>query len=143
MKINKKTIIIDLELGIIKSTKHTFPKAYLVGCLFHYENAIHPKLSAIGLYKAQYSETSVEMLKIYGTFPFILHKDRDYIDKTLKKLSQNKIYKEFADYFKEQWIPHLNIDNSLEYNLISKSFRNNSFIVNYMTELKDIWEIKD
>ena len=48
----------------------------LIGCLFHYKNALHKELSSLGLNKSEKCELSNNTLSICGTFPFIIHNNK-------------------------------------------------------------------
>ena len=46
---NPKTIHIDFEKGVIKAIQLHFPNAKIIGCHFHFTNAIYKQVVEFGL----------------------------------------------------------------------------------------------
>lgn len=120
LKVN--TITIDFEPAIINSAKNVFPNIHLIGCLFHYKQAIRRQLLSLGLYKREYINESNGILKICGKLPFLKNNIKVFHN-MFNEIEQDENYKNFVIYFKKQWGPFLKKGNLLDFTSVSKSFR--------------------
>jgi hypothetical protein len=49
IELNPNTIHIDFEKGVIKAIQLNFPNAKIIGCRFHFTNAIYKQLVELGI----------------------------------------------------------------------------------------------
>ena len=74
--IKAKAITTDYELALINSVSKVFSSIHLVGCLFHFKQALIRKLNEFGLYKAEYDKETDRILSLCGSLPFLPSKKK-------------------------------------------------------------------
>ena len=104
-KLNPSTITTDFEKALILACKEQFSKAHLVGCLFHFKQALRRKMKKIGISDEEVSAfmqnqqlnalTTLKKKKI----PERIQKMRREIDE-----SDKSKWDEFYKYFDDTWM---------------------------------------
>ena len=77
--------------------------------------------------------TTKNMLKDFYKLPFMIQNNITIIDVTCNKYEHN--YESFVKYFKNQWVKFFRND-VLNYSMINKKYRSNSYIENYNRRIK-------
>jgi hypothetical protein len=79
INLNLISITLDFEPGLINSIKKNFDKVRIVGCLFHYSQAIQRKLRNIGFFKKQYKSIANDLLKEIIYIPWLYNKNKNVL----------------------------------------------------------------
>ena len=95
-------------------------------------------IKSLGLYKKEYKLENDKLLKKLIEIPFLYYDNNniieDIFDEFINNNNSNKVYiqllNNFKTYFIKEWTNYF-IDGHLNYNLITKIQRSNSFIENY------------
>ena len=134
--IKLKSYTVDFEIGLINALKQIFKNAKPIGCFFHYTRAIRKKCQELGLLSKSESEGVKDLLKEFYLAPFSYYKDKNKINSICERYSENnEKFSKFIDYFKNQWFRFYE-NGMLDYSLIKKSQRSNSYIENYNRKIK-------
>ncbi|EAY07580.1 hypothetical protein TVAG_333920 [Trichomonas vaginalis G3] len=109
----------DFEKGMIEALQQIFPKVRIIGCLFHFKQALHRKL--VALYTKNFNTLQNSLFKLYSITPFMSHEE---FVLTMHIINQNKVdsIKDYIDYFNKVWLPHYNLIS--QYNNATAIFTN-------------------
>ena len=134
---NYETIVTDQEIALINVIKKYFPNSRRIACLFHYKQDMLRNLKSYGLYKKKFKEKSIALLEELGKLPFYYKGDIKLFNEECNKIIEK--YPDYTNFINNYFIrtkkPFF-IDNSLNYNLIPKDCRTNSFLENYNGYIK-------
>jgi hypothetical protein len=95
----------DFEKGLINSLRAVFPKARLVGCLFHFKQALQRKMKKLGI-----NEKEIQFfmkpgnLDILCIIPIEQMKIGIQYVKSLLEVSNKQKWVQFWNYFERTWI---------------------------------------
>ena len=113
IELNPKTIHIDFEKDVIKAIQLHFPNAKIIGCHFHFTNAIYKQVVELGLITV-FRENKKFKLWICSLmcFPFLMLGDiDDTFEAMLNLRSQMELEEvddrkldQFIDYFRRTWL---------------------------------------
>ena len=135
----------DYEIALSNALERLFPKINHYGCYFHYSFNIGKNIKSkiiSKIKKKKFNEYINELDNIKNlkrdllAIPFIIENNKNIVEEILKKYNDN-IYKEFKNYFYNQWNIYIK-KNILNYNMANKEERSNSFIENYNKRIKII-----
>ena len=136
-KINTKnlTITCDFETAMINSIKDTFIDARIVGCYFHFLQALIRKAKQLGYGKSKFK-------KELSLLPFKYKNNIEEIKNIINNIKNNhKDFNDFFNYFESEWIPFFN-NNMLKYKDIPKNIRTNNSIESLNGRLKKMSNYK-
>ena len=134
LKFNSYTI--DFEKALINSTKKIFKDKRQIGCYYHFCRNIREKAIEIGIFKKLSENERKSFLNEFYKLPFKFYKNNKILeDIKLKYIKENNLYKDFINYFENQWLPYF-INGILNYKYLSKEQRSNSYIENYNRRIK-------
>ncbi|EAY22552.1 hypothetical protein TVAG_035760 [Trichomonas vaginalis G3] len=104
---------------MIEALQQIFPKVRIIGCLFHFKQALHRKL--VALYTKNFNTLQNSLFKLYSITPFMSHEE---FVLTMHIINQNKVdsIKDYIDYFNKVWLPHYNLIS--QYNNATAIFTN-------------------
>ena len=86
--------------------------------------------------KKEFKNDTNELLKNLSLLPYNYHNDNTIIEKIFHHyIKINKEYEKYYNYFSSFWLKYFN-NNILNYNIIDKKYRANSYIENYNRQLK-------
>ena len=88
-EIQFETIVTDQEPGLVNVISKIFPKSQRIACQFHYKQDILRNIKSYGLYKDNFKEESINLLKDLGKIPFIHKGDMNIFDEECKRLEKN------------------------------------------------------
>ena len=99
-----KRITTDFEIGLVKSIELVFPSQFeIVGCYFHFKQAIYRKLKKFGA-----AEHTTFLTNLSGTLTLVTINDiyiaLDYFEEKEHDQKLGKVVQKFSDYFEEFWI---------------------------------------
>ena len=135
-KLNFISYSIDFEKPLINATSTVFDNIRQVGCYYHYCRNIREKAVELGLEIKGKNKGDSGFLNEFYKIPFIFYKNQKIIENLkIQYLKTNKKYEEFLNYFENQWYPYL-ANGMLNYHLLSKEQRSNSYIENYNRRIK-------
>ena len=136
IKSNFQSYTIDFERALINATNIIFENKRQVGCFYHYCRNIRERALELGLYKKIYKDEVNNFLNEFYKMPFIFHDKNKIFDDLKEKYSENnRLYNDFLIYFENQWIQYF-YNGMLNYHLLSKEQRSNSYIENYNRLIK-------
>ena len=133
MQMNVKSITCDFELALHKEIGHQFPDATLVGCLFHWKQAIRRKFVKLGITK---EKIKIAMLPGHlDMLCFVKEEDMDlgidYVRCHMDEGQEQSKWNLFWKYFNTVWIQTYgvrawNVSQSIDENLALKNRTNNA-----------------
>lgn len=88
LKISLCSISIDYELALINAIKNIFRKVRLVGCYFHYMQALRRNFGKEGLFQEEIRENSKLVLKDLSIIPFEFYNNKNIIEETFNKYKE-------------------------------------------------------
>ena len=143
IEIKLETITVDFETALINALREIFKNIKIIGCYFHYMQALDRNARKLGFYKEK-NRDLLNILKDLGKFPFLFTNDNDIIDnyfKYIKKENKNSEYYnnilDYEIYFKNTWIEYFK-NGMLNYNNLEKFRRSNSYLENYNKHIKSV-----
>lgn len=108
-------VISDYETGLRNAFKAIYPTAKLIGCWFHFTNALRRKASKISNF-IKYLNKNKDAKNVFNKFFYLpllkpkdltqayqIIKNESMEDKFLQKNGEN-YFKHFINYFEAQWI---------------------------------------
>ena len=100
------TIALDFESGLIESIKEVFFNAKMVGCYFHFKQALVRNAKKLGFGKNNYKNKLLQLINNeLGILPFKNNGNLNYITNKLKEYNNTyKVFTSFLEYFKNEWI---------------------------------------
>ena len=144
IQINWISFTTDFEIALINSFKKTFefiPNLKHNGCFFHYMKNIYKYLLknkyTLKINKNHYNY----IIKSVYELPFKFKIEKN-IDKEIKKIcKKNSFYKDFCDYFLEEWSKYFK-DKSLVLNDVHIKVRTNNSLENFKITFKYSYNMK-
>ena len=137
------TITLDFESGLIESIKEVFFNAKMVGCYFHFKQALVRNAKKLGFGKNNYKNKLLQLINNeLGILPFKYNGNLNYITNKLKEY--NNTYKEFTsflEYFKNEWITYFK-NNMFLYNILPKKVRTNNALESLNGRIKKFTNYK-
>jgi len=85
LNINPKTCTVGFEKGLHKGFSRVFPEVQLIGCLFHFKQALHRFAAKKGLKKAKYYQLTRRVIAATGRICW-LKKPVKHLNQLEKKL---------------------------------------------------------
>ena len=147
--INVKSITSDFELRLIDVIKLVLKDIQHIGCLFHYVKNIRLKMSKYGFFSKFYKNLSNDLFHDLSALPFIYNDEISNIKNIFNKYKNiakhddtenNKILYniliEFEKYYNSNWKRFFK-NNALNYKIITKEERSNSYLENYNKRIRD------
>ena len=132
-----KYYTLDFEPALHSAFKEIFPSINIIGCLFHYSQAleIYAKKLHLNTTDPEVQHLIVKMKNL--CWVDLKQNDLINIKDDLYKTILNKKgeFKKYVDYFISEWIPFIT-KGVLNFNEIEQQHRSNSAIESYMSKLK-------
>ena len=135
IKLSLKSYTIDFEMGLINSLSKILPNIKKVGCYFHYTRALRSKANKLKLLNSENKETTNSLLQHLYKALFIFPRDKNYINAICEFSKSYEYLNVFIGYYKSQWYKYFE-NGMLDYSIITKSQRSNSYIENYNRRIK-------
>ena len=127
---------IDFESSLIKATKEIFQNIRQIGCFYHYCRNIRETAIQKKILKSNNNEKGINFINEYYKLPFVYYKNTNCIIEMKKYFKdEDENYKEFYEYFNNQWKPYFE-NGMLNYIYLNKEQRSNSYIENYNRRIK-------
>ena len=122
---------------MINAIKTIFPKARIVGCLFHYMQSLIRHAKKLGYRKKNHIEQMLDLVNSkLSILPFKYNGNIIEIKKEIDKFKlEYQNFNEFLSYYEKEWIPFFN-NNMLKYRDKPKNERTNNDWNLLMEELK-------
>ena len=111
-RLNPTHICLDFEKAMTNAAREQFPDTILVGCFFHFKQALHKQMGNLGICKQQIkmamSENCIDILRIMPKKE-ILKKGTPYVQDAIKSSGllnkdDNKKWDKFWVHFKKFWM---------------------------------------
>jgi len=146
---------VDFEEGLMKAISSVFPEVRLIGCLFHFKQAIWRTASNMGLKsktsikdpktgnKSTKMEITSKLIDELSRYSWNKKETKEEYKKGIQKLKQSynehKEYINLIEFYESNWLPYI-LDGTiyyqdLKYNL--DRLRANSILEKYHAELKE------
>ena len=130
--------ILYFENALLNSFGNILSNIKIVGCLFHYKQALIKRIRLLGLFKKKYKNQSYLIINKCGALPFKINYNKRILSSKINEINKIKGYTEFGNYLWDEWSNYIKFNGLLDYHKVSKSFRSNSFIENYNRRAKQI-----
>ena len=100
---NVKFFFCDFEKALQNAIKKCFPEAEIIGCYFHFTQALYRKLEKLEIKK----EPFLHLKLIFYNFPFIKQESQLLIMDIIKNIDPK--VDEFINYYKDNWLSNIYI----------------------------------
>ena len=138
-KIKLKSLSSDFETQLMNSITIVFPNERLVGCLFHFKNALYRNFQMIGFTKRENAKITVVLLKLISTLCWEDQLDLEiayaFIKNKIIMFFDSEVINQFLAYFEKNWLPRME-EGTLNYVSINQQYRSNSILENYNKRIK-------
>ena len=133
------TITIDYESALQNSIEKAFPKAKIIGCLFHFKQSLFRKATELGLMKCEIKENTNQLINTLSSLSWLSESEKyqevlDDIKNTLTFDLPNM--QEFFDYFVGYWVPKF-LNGQIDYSNIDQNHRSNSILESWHSKITD------
>jgi len=130
---------LDFEEGLQEAFKRIFPKARIIGCLFHYRQALYRQAQSRRLTTEAKKKETQELIDQLSALSWLdsntQFKEKLNLIKTkYKNFSQ---YEDFLAYFEKHWYPRFESGQIL-YSNKEDVYRSNSVLESYNNHIKNI-----
>ena len=131
------SVTLDFEAALLQSFSQIFENTKIIGCLFHFKQALFREAQSQGLTKSEMKEGTQILIQRLGALSW---KGNTSIAKeeikNLKKQYQNTQYNNLILYYENNWFPKLEC-GLIDYSHIDDEFRANSVLEKYNCHIKD------
>lgn len=133
-----RSVTLDFEAALINAFSRVLTESRVIGCLFHFKQALYRQAQAFGITKETLKEETKKVVRLLGSFCWT--GDHKVIDKKLEKLEED--YKDTDQhqliiYYKDNWLQKLK-SGLIDYSDIEdEEFRSNSILEQYQSHVKD------
>ena len=137
---SKKTITVDFEVPLINNIKKHFKDFRMIGCFFHYKQALFRNAQKFKLTtKSKINQTLNLINNFLGLLPFkkVFNLSTFNICMSQIKKKFNNEYDEYLNYFVKEWQQYF-LNHMLCYNLPEKQIRTNNIVENYNSQITKI-----
>ena len=134
---NLASASLDFEAGLINGFKKVFTDSRLIGCLFHFKQALYREAQIQGLTTAKLKEQSQVLISALGSLSW-----KGDLDSVVEALSEIEAkyncteHSKLVSYYKNSWLPRLQ-DGLIDYSSIEDEYRANSVLESYNCHVKD------
>jgi len=134
---NLPSVTIDFERVLVKAFSQVFEETRIIGCLFHFKQALYREAQQQGLAKNELKEETKNLISLLGSLSWIGNMDN--VEKELQAI-ENK-YKQtkhniLVQYYKNLWLDKLK-SGFIDYSDVEDEFRANSILEQYNKHIKD------
>ena len=134
---NLTSITLDFEPGLINGFKRVFLETRVIGCLFHFKQALYREAKIQGLTIDKLKETSKELIHRLGLLSW--KGNLDLVEKELEMIQkkyEHTVHQGLVLYYKNWWLDRLK-SGLIDYSHIEDNFRTNSVLEGYNGHVKD------
>ena len=125
----------DFEPALKRSIEGVF-QIEIIGCLFHFKQALQRKWKSMGLLKKFKSEESQLILNNFASLCWLDDKNKisNNIEILRKEYSDFPEILKYIQYFEKQWMP-LIYSKNIDYTYIENKYRSNSVLENFHSKV--------
>ena len=128
-----KSATVDFERGLHKGFQRNFSDVDLVGCLFHFKQALNRYAGQIGLKKKKFKTSTKNLIKNISSGCW--KKDPILYFNRIKKNTKGILQQKFVKYVERQWLSFFR-NQMLDYSAIDQQYRANSVVEAYNGRIK-------
>ena len=137
LKWNLPSVTLDFEQGLINAFSVVFSETKIIGCLFHFKQALYREAQSLGLTKTEHREDTKTLISSLGALSwkeniFEVEKELESIENNYR----NTAHKCFVQYYKNNWLAKLK-SGLIDYSDIEDEFRANSVLEQYNSHIKN------
>ena len=133
---NLASATLDFEPGLMNGFVKAFPNATMIGCLFHFKQALFREAQLQGTPGDENKEATKTVVSQLGQLCWT---DDELVDKRFEEIETkytNTIFKNLVGYYKDNWLSRLK-SGLIAYKDIDDDKRANSVIEKYNAHVKD------
>ena len=139
VELKLKSATADFEQGLHLGLLNVFPKIRLIGCLFHFKQALHRRAAKLGLKKKKYMHDTQRTIEQISRMCW---QDSPLTHlKGLKQRIKLKLQVKLINYVQRTWSKFI-LKNMLNYKTINQEYRANSILESYNVRVKKILPYK-
>jgi len=134
---NLSSVTLDFEQALLNAFGRVFPETHIIGCLFHFKQALYREAQSLGLTKVGSQEETSILISKLGSLSW--QDNFDSVEKKLEEISQfyeDTEHFRLVSYYKNCWLPRLK-SGTIDYSQVEDNFRANSVIEQYNRHVKD------
>ena len=137
LELSIKSATLDFELSLINGFKRVFAKTKIIGCLFHFKQALFREALSQGLMKDEDKNATQTLITELGALSWLNNLQaitQEFIQ--IQENYQDTKYKNLVEYYNKNWLPRLKT-GMIDYSGIEDQFRANSVLEKYNSHIKD------
>jgi len=128
---------LDFEAGLINGFKRVFKDSRIIGCLFHFKQALYREAQVQGLTTNDLKEETKSLISSLGSLSW--KGDISLVEEELEKITEK--YKEnhskLTTYYKNCWLQRLKT-GLIDHSHVEDEYRANSVLESYNSHVKDL-----
>ena len=132
-----ESVTLDFEAGLINGFKRIFKDSRIIGCLFHFKQALYREAQVQGLTTNDLKEETKSLISSLGSLSW--KGDISLVEEELEKITEK--YKEnhskLTTYYKNCWLQRLKT-GLIDYSHVEDEYRANSVLESYNSHVKDL-----
>ena len=131
------SVTLDFEQALINAFQRVFPETRIIGCLFHFKQALYREAQSQGLTKAEVKEETNTLVSRLGSLSWkgssiLVQKELEELEKHYEDSEHFKL----ISYYKNCWFDRLE-SGAIDYSNVEDEFRANSVLEQYNCHVKD------
>jgi len=134
---NLTSITLDFETGLFNGFQRVFPNTRIIGCLFHFKQALFREAQVLGLTTNELKSEAINLISLLGSLSWLgdIKAAEKQLDK-LEKEKKNTKYIKLVEYYKDSWLDRLK-SGLINYSSVEDELRANSVLEQYNCHVKD------
>ena len=133
---NLQSITLDFETALQKGFSANFSGTRIIGCLFHFKQALYREAQSLSLTKAEFKDETIELISKLGSLSW---KNQESIQRIFNEIQvkyEKTKHGQLVDYYRKFWLEKLK-NGLIDYSDVEDSFRANSVLERYNGHIKD------
>lgn len=137
VKCELSNVTLDFEPGLMNGFAVVFPDVRIIGCLFHFKQALFREAQQQRLTTQERMDKTKEIISLLGSLCW--NGDIKLVQKKfneMERIEEDSEYIGLIEYYKKNWLPRLK-SGLIDYSNTEDNFRSNSVIEQYNAHIKN------
>ena len=129
---------LDFEKGLINAFGRVFSSTRIVGCLFHFKQALYREAQNLGLLKEELKEGAQNVIRLLSSLSW--SNALNLVETEFEEIKSQYVdtqYLKLIDYYQNNWLDRLK-SGLIDYSSVDDEIRSNSVLEQYNAHIKNI-----